>query len=851
MSTFERAFGALRAGRWAVLAAWLALAGGLAWPALHFVGATSQEFDAPPATPSHAANAEFARLFPNMSSLGVVSVLVRTKDDETDVRNNFTEQLTFALSSEIVPSSRPREGRVGEVVGWATLVQAYPSLQDVIESVLVRSNGRATLILVPYQQWEGYTEWGTRLRAETERWHAEQSREDELARRHWVEVVGLSTVFQDSVDGTTRDLRKMDQFALPLALVVLVVVLQSAPLMIIPVVCVAVCVTASFGVMYFVAQYGMKVIGFCPAVMMSVIIAMSFDYSLFLLSRYREELRDYRRTKRSASLQATDADPSAPQRRPRAVPTADNVVLVMQMLRHAGRIVFTSGTVLLACFVSMAFLPASFVQTFGISTAVSLFFTIAVNLTLTPVLLIVLGPLFSLEGFIPGIDFSALFRRALGRPLSSTTTADGGDDGKDKSAGCCAPAGRTLARMPWNVLAVVAVVCVAAAVGVWVKDLSISKDSSYMLPHDAPSMTVLEHLLSTSFPPGISDPFKVLVVAKPGAPVDPLTNTTFWTDAFWSATSSCLANLSTQVGGLTPEVTAAITYLNGEAMSRDLVYGLVFQDLIPEFAPLARALYGSVVSSDGRATFGIAMTTFFPCANITGFVRAARRVLDRCTAEQDYAYYLVGQNAVIQDAVDRVMGTFPTLVAVTTSIIAVFLVVAYRTPALPLRTLLTIAVTMSVAFGGAVLVFQKGWLDGVSDVFGSFHELYWFTPVGTFVILVGLSLDYDIFLYGRIYENRAMGDDTKTAIENAMGKVTPVIVSAGLIMSIAFGALMLSSVMTVVQMGFMLMFAVLFDTFVVCTLFVPPVVSLLGPVNWWPHRPAQSTATERERLLPQ
>ncbi len=55
--------------------------------------------------------------------------------------------------------------------------------------------------------------------------------------------------------------------------------------MIMPILCIGSGIVTSFGIMYFVANY-LDVIAFTPSLMMSILVAMSFDYSLFLLSRY-------------------------------------------------------------------------------------------------------------------------------------------------------------------------------------------------------------------------------------------------------------------------------------------------------------------------------------------------------------------------------------------------------------------------------------------------------------------------------------------------------------------------------------------------------------------------------------
>ena len=83
------------------------------------------------------------------------------------------------------------------------------------------------------------------------------------------------------------DLEKMDSIALPLALFVLAAYLQSWRLVLMPVVCVGASVAAAFSIMYPIAIYW-QISSFAPSISMSLVIAMSIDYSLFMFSRYRE-----------------------------------------------------------------------------------------------------------------------------------------------------------------------------------------------------------------------------------------------------------------------------------------------------------------------------------------------------------------------------------------------------------------------------------------------------------------------------------------------------------------------------------------------------------------------------------
>ena len=105
-----------------------------------------------------------------------------------------------------------------------------------------------------------------------------------------------------------------------------------------------------------------------------------------------------------------------------------------------------------------------------------------------------------------------------------------------------------------------------------------------------------------------------------------------------------------------------------------------------------------------------------------------------------------------------------------------------------------------------------------------------------FSILVGLGLDYDLFLSLRIAEFRRLGFSNTASIRKGVYKTGSIITGAGLIMAIAFFGLTLSSTLTLIEFGFMLCFAVLFDTFLVRTIFLPALLHILGEANWYPSR---------------
>ncbi|MDQ3935571.1 MAG: MMPL family transporter [Actinomycetota bacterium] len=106
-------------------------------------------------------------------------------------------------------------------------------------------------------------------------------------------------------------------------------------------------------------------------------------------------------------------------------------------------------------------------------------------------------------------------------------------------------------------------------------------------------------------------------------------------------------------------------------------------------------------------------------------------------------------------------------------------------------------------------------------------------PIFAFIFLVGLGIDYTIFLMGRVREE-ARGHGTREGMLRALAATGPVITSAGLILAGTFSVLMTLPVTFVFNIGFMVAVGILLDTFVVRTVMVPAAVELLGDRVWWP-----------------
>merc|ERR1719336_709230 len=130
-----------------------------------------------------------------------------------------------------------------------------------------------------------------------------------------------------------------------------------------------------------------------------------------------------------------------------------------------------------------------------------------------------------------------------------------------------------------------------------------------------------------------------------------------------------------------------------------------------------------------------------------------------------------------------------------------------------------------MVYGLCTGVYQHGWLEGlnITSVTGT-GGVYWMLPVMTATILVGFALDYEIFLFSRVWEYRKAGCNNQESIARALTVTGPIISAAGLIMAFAFGGMLLQNVWAMNQLGFIMIAGIVCDTFIIRPVLVPAIL---------------------------
>jgi uncharacterized membrane protein YdfJ with MMPL/SSD domain len=250
--------------------------------------------------------------------------------------------------------------------------------------------------------------------------------------------------------------------------------------------------------------------------------------------------------------------------------------------------------------------------------------------------------------------------------------------------------------------------------------------------------------------------------------------------------------------------------------------------------PGIAAVTPPVISQDGQAALLIAYPTTGQQDPATEALanHLTARVLPRATAGTGLRAYLTGPNEANVTFANVISQRLPWLIAVVVALSMVLLTAVFRSVVVAVKAAVMNLLSIGAAYGVLVLVTQDGWLHQLFGFPEKMPVTTW-VPVFLFVILFGLSMDYEVFLISRIREAYDATGDNAAAVATGLARSAKVITAAAAIMVAVFGSFVLGADVSVKQVGLGLAVAVLIDATVVRLVLVPAVMELLGKANWW------------------
>ncbi|PZE87288.1 efflux RND transporter permease subunit [Curtobacterium sp. MCBD17_032] len=185
-----------------------------------------------------------------------------------------------------------------------------------------------------------------------------------------------------------------------------------------------------------------------------------------------------------------------------------------------------------------------------------------------------------------------------------------------------------------------------------------------------------------------------------------------------------------------------------------------------------------------------------------------------------------GVTATAVDTDDTGIRDRTVIIPVVLAVILLVLMLLLRSVVAPLVLIGSVIVSFAAALGVGALVFDH--------VFG-FPGADPSVPLFSFVFLVALGVDYNIFLMTRVREE-TLRHGPREGVLRGLAATGGVITSAGVVLAATFAALGVIPILFLVQIAFVVAFGVLLDTVVVRSLLVPALVLDLDRRAWWPSR---------------
>lgn len=234
----------------------------------------------------------------------------------------------------------------------------------------------------------------------------------------------------------------------------------------------------------------------------------------------------------------------------------------------------------------------------------------------------------------------------------------------------------------------------------------------------------------------------------------------------------------------------------------------------------------------------IAMANIYPSTSPQS--KETTNLIDNLRSDVTHPYttstgvevYIGGQTAVMHDFTNVLTDKLLLFIGAVIGLSFLLLMTVFRSLLIPLVASLMNLLSAGAAFGVVVAVFQWGWgasFFGIEQT----GPIMAFLPIMAFAILFGLSMDYEVFLVSRMYEEWHKTGDNEEAIARGQTETGRVITAAATIMVVVFGSFVFGGESTIKLFGISLASAVLFDALIVRTVLVPALMHLFGKWNWY------------------
>jgi putative drug exporter of the RND superfamily len=568
-----------------------------------------------------------------------------------------------------------------------------------------------------------------------------------------------------------RDLSRAETVSLPIALIILALVFGTLVAAGLPLLVAGLTIPTTLAIVYLVAQRLTMSI-FVTSVVTMLGLALAIDYSLFMVSRFREEL----------ACGAT----------------------VEEAVEHAvatsGKAVTFSGTAVAIGLSGLLLFRAPTLSSLGIGGALIALCSVAYALTFLPAALGMLGP--------------RVERLRIGMPRRrSAATSD--EVLPASRAGLWERIAARVMKRPVAVLLPFLVLLLAFGIPFLSEHPGLP--GADILPKTIQARAAWD-TIETQFPAGETDPMDILVTTSG----DPLSAANATALADYSASLARIAGVSRVDGPF------SIPGPDGKPLAPGAIAALLSQPAASRPAAL-----NALIAADVRGST-VHLQVVSPLAGTQAGQTLVRTI--RAAAPGGGMDVLVGgTDAGTLDFLTAQDAQLPGAILFILAAMALLLLAQFGSAVLPIKAVLMTLLSLTASFGALVWIFQDGNLSGLLGFTAPGYTVA-IVPILMFAVIFGLSMDYEVLLLSRIQEAYRRTGDTRQAVAEGLARTGRVITGAALIMVAVFASFGLGDLIIIKSLGIGMAIAVLIDATIIRALLVPATMRLLGRWAWWSPR---------------
>ncbi|ALG84017.1 MMPL family transporter [Gordonia phthalatica] len=564
-----------------------------------------------------------------------------------------------------------------------------------------------------------------------------------------VSVGGQALMFSQVNEQTSKDLMVAEAIAIPISFLLLIVVFGGVVAAALPIIVGVAAILGTLAFLRLVAGVA-DVSIFALNLTTAMGLALAIDYTLLIVTRYREEV-DRGLDRRAAIIRTMDT---------------------------AGRTVLFSGVTVGLSLAALAIFPMYFLRSFAYAGVGVVVVAVAAALIITPALLMLLGDR------VDALNVRAWIRHRLGRPEPEVKPVE--------QTGWYRVSMAVLKRAVPVAIIVPAILLI---LGVPFLGIKFGFPDTRVLPATATSHSVQAEI-DAEFAQNSGGTATAIVEGQVSD----------------DALAAYAASLS-KVDGVGAVTTPVGIFVKGQPV-----------------AP------GDPADRSGDLAVVTVSSTQDPVSDAGQDQIVALRDVPTPAGTQ---VRFTGMAAMNKDVVSSLFTYLPWVLVVIAVLTYILLFLFSGSVLLPLKALVLNVLSLSATFGAMVWIFQDGHLDALGTTPTGY--LVATMPVLMFCIAFGLSMDYEVFLLGRIREEWLKSDRTRAANDHAvavgLARTGRVVTAAALLMSIVFAGIAASEVSFMRMFGVGLAIAVLMDASFIRMLLVPAFMRLLGVGNWWAPGP--------------